>query len=366
MLTIFRSHLRSCPQRKHGRAYRRCKCPIWIEGTIEGKRIKRQTLDTRNWERAQEIVRDSEAAGKLVNAAPVSVQEAQAKFTADSESRGLQKSTLKKYRVLFDQMREFAAVKGIRYVLQFDLDVCRQFRESWQDGPISATKKLERFRSFLRFCRDSGWITENYAEKLKKPLTPTLPTLPLSRDEVGSILKACRSAKETALILLLRHSGLRIEDAATLAVDRIENGKLFLYTAKTGTPVYVPLPPDALYSLTAVERKSRQYFFWTGEGKRTTQAGNMRRTLRKLFRRAEVPDAHPHRFRDTFAVELLLAGVPMERVSILLGHKSVKITERHYSPWVRARQEQLEADVAKSWALSNEASISRNHGKKPN
>jgi hypothetical protein len=39
----------------------------------------------------------------------------------------------------------------------------------------------------------------------------------------------------------------------------------------------------------------------------------------------------------------------MERVSVLLGHSSIKVTERYYSPWVRARQEQLEADVRRSW-----------------
>jgi integrase/recombinase XerD len=49
-------------------------------------------------------------------------------------------------------------------------------------------------------------------------------------------------------------------------------------------------------------------------------------------------------------VELLLAGVPIERVSILLGHQSVRITEKHYNPWVRSRQEQLEADVKRAWA----------------
>src|SRR5215471_18108091 len=61
-------------------------------------------------------------------------------------------------------------------------------------------------------------------------------------------------------------------------------------------------------------------------------------------------NAVSHRFRDTFAVELLLAGVPIERVSILFGHQSVRITEKHYNPCVRLRQEQLEADVARTWA----------------
>jgi hypothetical protein len=49
------------------------------------------------------------------------------------------------------------------------------------------------------------------------------------------------------------------------------------------------------------------------------------------------------------AVELLLDGVPMERVSILLGHSSIKVTERHYSPWVQARQAQLESDLVRAW-----------------
>ncbi len=42
----------------------------------------------------------------------------------------------------------------------------------------------------------------------------------------------------------------------------------------------------------------------------------------------------------------------MDRVSALLGHGSIKVTEKHHSPWVRARQEQLEADARRSWARS--------------
>jgi len=38
----------------------------------------------------------------------------------------------------------------------------------------------------------------------------------------------------------------------------------------------------------------------------------------------------------------------MERVSALLGHSSLKVTERSYSPWVRERQQQLEDDVTRA------------------
>jgi integrase/recombinase XerD len=43
-------------------------------------------------------------------------------------------------------------------------------------------------------------------------------------------------------------------------------------------------------------------------------------------------NAISHRFRDTFVVELLLAGVPIERVSVLLGHQSVRVTEGITTP----------------------------------
>jgi integrase len=48
-------------------------------------------------------------------------------------------------------------------------------------------------------------------------------------------------------------------------------------------------------------------------------------------------------------VRLLENGVPLERVAKILGHKSVRVTERSYGPWVRALQETLEADVARVW-----------------
>jgi len=58
--------------------------------------------------------------------------------------------------------------------------------------------------------------------------------------------------------------------------------------------------------------------------------GKWQRRLPTLFKLADVAGSHAQRFRDTFAVELLLPGTPIERVSVLLGHRSVRITEKHY------------------------------------
>jgi integrase len=99
-----------------------------------------------------------------------------------------------------------------------------------------------------------------------------------------------------------------------LSRDRIEDGKLFLYTAKTGTPVYCPLLNSVLMALEANPRTCEKYFCWTGAGKLKSAVGDWQRSLGKLFELAKVPGGHAHRFRHTFAVELLSAGVPMERV----------------------------------------------------
>ena len=57
-------------------------------------------------------------------------------------------------------------------------------------------------------------------------------------------------------------------------------------------------------------------------------------------------------FLDTFAVELLNKGVPIDRVSLLLDHSSVKVTEKHekhYASFVKERQQQLENYARVAW-----------------
>lgn len=55
--------------------------------------------------------------------------------------------------------------------------------------------------------------------------------------------------------------------------------------------------------------------------------------------RAEFMTVAPNRLRDAFVVSLLQGGVLMDRGQAPLGHSSIKVTEKHYSPWVRATVE---------------------------
>ena len=88
--------------------------------------------------------------------------------------------------------------------------------------------------------------------------------MPFTPDEVVAILGACDTARLRAFVLLLRYSGLRVGDVATLAKDRIQNGKLLLYTQKTGVPVYLSLPQVVLDALESFPHMNEQYYFWGG------------------------------------------------------------------------------------------------------
>ncbi|MBI3695338.1 MAG: tyrosine-type recombinase/integrase [Acidobacteria bacterium] len=362
MLTAYRRHTKRCPHRGEGRKYRRCRCPIWADGMLSGVEI-RESLKLRDWEKAQARIREWEATGSMAQEEqPITCQAAFEDFKSDLKRRNLARETIRKYEFLFERMKVFGEDRGTRYLKEFDLPTLRQFRDTWTEGNHTALKKLERLRSFMSYAVESKWIDGNPTTKIKNPKVVQRPTMPFTQDQMVRILAACDKYKDCygrtaqwnarrlrAFVLLLRYSGLRIGDAVRLSRDRIVDGKLFLYTQKTDVPVHCPLPPFVVDSLDSFEPANDRYFFWTGASDRDGVTRNYMRYLKALFELAEVPGGHAHRFRDTFAVELLLKGVPLERVSVLLGHRSIKVTERHYAPWVRARQEQLEADVRRTW-----------------
>jgi integrase/recombinase XerD len=112
------------------------------------------------------------------------------------------------------------------------------------------------------------------------------------------------------------------------------------------------LPKVVVQKLTSVASANERYFFYDGKSQPESIVKSWDRVFKKVGETAEpgMSNCHPHRFRDTFAISLLLKGVSLDSVSKLLGHSSIKITERHYAPWVKARQEQLEAEVRRIWA----------------
>jgi len=354
MLTIFRRHRRACRHRGEGRNYRRCHCPIWVDGMLAGREI-RKSLDVRDWQKAQDTVRQWEAEGRIEENKRLALAEAWDRFLRDAGARGLRAWTVAKYKALRRQMEAFAQQCRVSFLDEFDADTLTDLR-----GRIGRAQ-LNRIRAFFRFAFERRWIADNPARALKPAKVSLRPTMPFSTDEMRGMLGAVETyAKRAgrmkaqqlrAFVLVLRYSGMRIGDVVQLTAGRIVGNRLFLYTQKTGQPVNLVLPAFVVSALQTCPPASARFFFWTGHSTLKTAVSLWQRSLKSLFRMAGVTGGHAHRFRDTFAVEFLLAGGTVEQLSVLLGHSSTRITERHYSPWVRARQEQLEALLERSWAL---------------
>jgi site-specific recombinase XerD len=323
-----------------------------MDWKISGKRIQKP-VGTRDWQVAQMRARQLEADGISASIVPQTIEQASKKFLEDATARGLRESSLKKYRQVLKQLLAFAEHHGFAFLSQLTVDELRRFRAGWNNRNLSAQKKLENLRAFFRFCHDSEWIKTNPAKLIKAPKTVGPQVLPFTDAEMDKILAASdshpnkdRALQLRALVLLMRHTGLRIGDACTLARDRISGDMLELYTAKSGTSVRVPLNPAVVKALNQLP--ARQHYFWSGESTQRTVVNVWEETFKKMFERAGI-NGHSHQLRHTFAVSLLQAGVPMENVSKLLGHQSMKVTEQYYSAWVKTRQDRLEADVRGTW-----------------
>jgi len=347
MLTTYRRH-NPVKCRFTSRTEYRCKCPIWFTGTDRDGRFRREALKTRDWNRAQELVRKWDVEGIHPVKTRTTIEEWQNQFLKDAEARNLSRATLRLYKLLFRQLSDFAKDRGLQYAGSLNLEVLTDFRAGWKVGPLTASKKLERLRGIFKFALQRKMVGENFAVSLTAPKLKQNPTLPFSKDDMEKILKAVKSEKADhrveAFILTMRYSGLRISDVAMLAVDSLKGDRLKLYQAKTGEPVSILLPQKVVDALHSVKRSNPKYFFWTGESRLETVTGFWRARIADVLAIAKV-SGHPHRFRDTFAVALLEGGASIETVSILLGHQSVRVTEKHYNPWVKTRQEALDRAV---------------------
>jgi site-specific recombinase XerD len=324
-----------------------------VQGSLGGE-YARRSLDLRAWEAATDLVRSWESSGKIgqKRVEIPTIAQAVEKFLVDAKARNLKESTLKKYRRLLEgEVVPFCESRNAAALDRLTVEFLREFRDSLEHSPITQQKKLEYLRAFLAFCEASDWIQKNHAKAVKLPKVERTQVKPFTAPEINKLLEACDDFRDEgermrAMILLLRNSGLRIADAVSLMRDRVKNRKLFLYTSKTGTPVWCPLPAETLAALKGLP--GERFFFWSGNGKLKSALEDWRRSFVSLAKLADVDDAHFHRFRHSFSVALLENGVPIETVATLLGNTPA-IVAKHYSAFVKSRQKALEAAVKNAW-----------------
>lgn len=363
---------------------KRCQCRKHFRWTVNGTRQRRKA-GTRSWTEAEQLKRELEdqLSGRATpEASPDQhfISDAVDVFIQDKKVQGVTAGVIKKYTLELKRLRQYCGDRGVLTVQGLTRELLTGFCGTWEalyPSSITRSKVRERVRSFLRYCYEAQWLPRIPA--LPKINVDEPPTMPLTDEEYKQLLDALfvanprrwdgkastqgitadRRAWLHALIQLMRWSGLSIQDAVTL--ERVEirhddaTGMNCIVTSrqKTGTDVSVPIPPAVAKEILAVANGNSRYVFWTGNGLGASLSRTVTtRYLRPLFEAAKIPcDGHmvAHRLRDTFAVDLLQKGIPLEEVSKLLGHESIKTTEKSYAKWVKGRQDRLNALVTATW-----------------
>ncbi len=113
-----------------------------------------------------------------------------------------------------------------------------------------------------------------------------------------------------------------------------ENGAIYLYRSKVSNDDFIPMTkPLRMTLLNRRKATEGEYVFPVRFGGHKTIKNN--RALEAAFRRAGATDVSSHNLRKTFATRLLNRGAGITYVQHLLGHSSVKTTERAYAAFVR-------------------------------
>ena len=358
MLHIYTRHVRRCSHAAKGIYYHKCGCPKWACGTLPGQsRFYRKSLDTGDLITAERRVREIEA-GNQTESKPLMVA-----IQVWDSSLQIAPSTHAKYFRLLKQLRIWANEHSIVTIRELGIDQLDAFYAEHRVSRTTKVREIQTLRSFFDFCVDRRWREDNPARKIKPPkgLKPN-EVVPYTQGEIAAILAACdhfgkndyERSRARALVLLLRHTALRIGDAYRLRRDAVVAGRIRLYTSKSGIPVNIRMSQELAFALEVLPppnplAEHNEYFFWNGHVPVTAEDGGKKfsveraeRLLRAVFAEASVKDAHAHRFRHTKATELLARGATMDDVAALLGN-SVRICERHYAKWDVNRQNRLDA-----------------------
>lgn len=381
-LAFYRRHRRDCKaghpeelrtseydERKKG--WRRCECPIIASGTLQRK-FRRQATGQWEWDAARAMAGNWEAAGNWTDQASIvvpppqetassprtTISEAMKAFLAKCQNRSIQPSTFAKYRTFGNQLSAFAESRGYVYLDQLTVSDMDLFYASWKDGIRAKAKKLDRLKSFVKFCRKRKWLEDDITGDLEAPAgsSVTLPKSPFTDEELNRIYAACdaigtggrrnwtgEDAKD--FIFLSIYTGLRISDVATFDITkRLRGNDVFLRMHKTRQPLFTWIPDWLVNRLRARHQTQGALIFRCGVSLTMKQLTDIWRNKRlaTVFALAgpfeEKPT--PHRFRHTFVRILLEKGVPVADVAELIGDTE-EVLRKHYSRWISSRQNRL-------------------------
>jgi site-specific recombinase XerD len=165
--------------------------------------------------------------------------------------------------------------------------------------------------------------------------TPKHTISPLSVDEVARFWSSFRTSRDLAIVGLMLLQGLRSQEVLNLNRDDLLLPEAQIRVRGKGNKTrFLPLAPEAALLLDHYLRLERPTtstnalfvsLKGAARGSRMNPAG-----LRSLFRHHRrttgVKIANPHRFRHTFASDMVRAGVSLPALMQLMGHAQIQTT----------------------------------------
>lgn len=254
------------------------------------------------------------------------------RMEADLKIAGYSPSTRKIYLIY---ARKFVA-HFWRAPAEMGADQVRDFLLYLIEHQHVSRETVRQVRSALRFLYA---VTLNRAVEVDwLPVPRRAKRLPvvLSGSEVVALFGAVRQIKCRTILMTMYAGGLRIGEACRLLPDEIDSKRMLIHVrrGKGNTDRYTVLSERLLQCLRDYWRHYRPQlngYLFPG----STQLGHAcPETVRNVFRKA-VTDANikkdvtPHVLRHCFATHLLECGADVTVVQTLLGHRSLRTTEKY-------------------------------------
>ena len=269
----------------------------------------------------QKLVRDL---GRKTELAGIDCAAEKANFLAQAGRTG-SRHTRKAYGASLARLEAFAARRGIP-VLELtprDADDFAYGLAAEGRSPASVNLDLAACSSFYAFLERRAESVRNPVRgtKARPPKRPGWGAAYPSQEEARTILEELPSVARAAAALML-YRGLRVGALPSLT---LRTGR---FTARSkGKDISGAMPHEALEALKAAGLEGRQPFAaWT----ETRLADGIRRKTRRLAAQGKLAAAYSaHDLRHLYAVTEYRKDHDIYRVSKLLGHASIQVTESY-------------------------------------
>lgn len=254
-------------------------------------------------------------------------------------------ATVKRYDTTLEHTRSFIAwkyklpdieIKSLSFDFVSDMEFWLKSVRKCNHN--SAIKYIGNMRKIVNYCLKTGWLQRDPFFGFKMAKREVVREF-LSDDELktlaGKRFSIDRLSQVRDIFLFSCYTGLAFIDVFQLTPASIAkgvDGKQWIFTSrqKTDTPTRIPLLPQAQDIL----NKYKDHPKCINEGKVVPILSNqkMNAYLKEIADVCRITKTLTfHIARHTFATTVTLNNdVPIESVSKMLGHKSIKITQ-HYA-----------------------------------